>query len=89
MNWLFGAISYARIHILLSLETRGRALILPQCDVTNFVDSPRKAPTSLRHRWGLGWGEVGEQEEEREGKLGLVCKIKKTVLKKKIKNDKK
>lgn len=32
---------------------------------------------------------MGEQEEEREGKLDLVCKIKKTVLKKKIKNGKK
>lgn len=39
MKWLFGAYSLWR-DALLSLDTVGRALVLPQDDMTDFVDFP-------------------------------------------------
>lgn len=49
-----------------------------------FVESPWEALLLLRSGWGwLGKGGGGEQEG-REGKLGLVCKIKKKTFKEKL-----
>lgn len=41
-----------------------------------LVDSTRKALPIMRSRWVVGKGESRGWEKKREGKLGLVCKIK-------------
>lgn len=48
--------------------------------MTNFVDSPMRG-LSLSEEW-MGVRKVEEWEEEREMKLGLVCKNKRLILKK-------
>ena len=64
LNWLFGAHSF-QSDALLSLDIVGRALVLLQTDVSDFVDSPWKALSSLRSGQGQGggwWGRVEEGE---------------------------
>lgn len=64
--------------LLLSLAARGRSLVLPQLDIPGFVDSPWEAYPFWGVDGGLGGG---EQEEEREEELWLVCKMKNELLK--------
>lgn len=52
-------------------------MVLIHLDILDFLDSPRETLPTLRSGWG-GWG----QENWREGKLGLKCKMKtKTLIK--------
>ena len=51
--WLFGTHSLWR-DTLLSLDIVGRALVLPQSDVLDFVCSPWEALSSLRSDLGVG-----------------------------------
>lgn len=61
----------------------GTVLVLPQNDVTVFVDSPWEATHSLRSGWVVGWGEGGGSKRKlRRGKWDWCAKDKKTVLKK-------
>ena len=50
-----------------SLDIVGRVLVLPQSNVLDFVDSPRKSLPSLRCQWGLRWGMGGRNVEGAEG----------------------
>lgn len=55
----------------------GKALLLPQSGVIDFVESPLKTLPFLKSVWVVRWGEdegSGNQEEEREEEL---CKMKK------------
>ena len=55
LYWIFGAHFLWR-DTLLSLDIVGRALVLPQSNVIDFVDFPWKTLPSLRSGWGVGWG---------------------------------
>ena len=56
---------------MLSLGIVGKALVLPQSNVLDFVDFPWEASSFLRS--GVG-GKVEGKEEGRKWKLGMICK---------------
>ena len=78
LNWLFGDYSFW-MDIWFYLDIVGRALVLPQSHVLDFVDSPWEALPSLRSGWGLGLGvregSWREQKEERKWEMHLLNKI--------------
>lgn len=59
--WDFVAHSLWRV-TLLSPDIVGRALVLPQNNVLDFVESPWEALLSLRSGWWVEWGEGGGKE---------------------------
>ena len=59
---------------MLSLDIEGRALVLLQSDVPDFVDSPWEALPSLRSGREMGWREG--RGRGKELKLGFVCKMR-------------
>lgn len=59
---------------MLSRDTEGRDLVLPQLGIPGIVDSPSGALPTLRRGWRMVWGNWG-QEKGGEGELGLVGKI--------------
>lgn len=63
LNWLFVAHFLWR-DTLLSLDTVGRALVLPQSNVLDFVDSPWEVLSSLRSGWESGVAGTGGGESE-------------------------
>lgn len=70
---------------LLSLDTgtMDTVLVLPQSNVTVFVDSPWEATHSLRSGWVVGWEEGGGSKRKLgRGKRDWYAKYKKNVLKK-------
>lgn len=65
----------------------GNALALPQCDITDFVESSWEALPSLRRGWGIEWERcLGEVKDGWEGELYLIYKMKKKLLNKELKN---
>lgn len=58
----------------------GRDLVLPQLNVSGFVDSPWEILHFLRSECGWVAEEVEEGQERREGELCLICKINKKSL---------
>lgn len=63
MNWLFGAHSTWR-DILLSLNSEGRTLVLPQSDMPDFVDFLWEVLCSLRSWMGGRWRDLEEGRNE-------------------------
>lgn len=72
MNWHFGHHSLLWDN-LLSLDTLGRDLVLPQLGPADFVDSPKEDLTPYEE-----WEEsICEGSRRGERELGLVCEMKK------------
>lgn len=60
---------------MLSLDTGGKGLVMPQLAMPDFVDSPRGL-TPSKELMGGEMQVVEEQEKGKEKELWLVCKMK-------------
>ena len=58
---------------MLRLDTEGRVLALPQLNMPEFLVSPWADLLSLKSRYAVKIR--GEEEDGREAKLLLVCKM--------------
>lgn len=64
MRWFFGAHSLW-LDILLSFDTGGSGLVLPQISMSDLIDSTRKVLPPMRSGWGMECGgneKVGKEE---------------------------
>ena len=71
LYWLFGTHSLQR-DTMLGLDIVGRALVLQQNNVLEFVDFPWEALFSLRSGWEWGRWEV-EKAGRGEGEKTGIC----------------
>lgn len=53
---------------------------LLQLGMTDFVGSPREALPSLKSECRVGWGGSRGQKKQRDGEMGLVCKMTKIYI---------
>lgn len=51
--------------------------VLPQLGMPDTVNTPTDALPFLRSGMEMGGGRCGRIKKEREGELGLICKMKK------------